>query len=120
MKVERSAPIAPEISIERNPAVIEFARRVSAIEGVRCVIAEPEDGAIHLTTFATPLSDKIVDAIIAVEATLIDDFPPLLFDFHIFDAARHFGERAESIPGECFVWGDLSADQHRAPQTSKR
>ena len=106
--------------LEENPAVLEFIRRVSKIDGVRCVVAEPEDGAIHLTTFATPLSDEIVDAIIDVEATTIDSFPDQLFDFHVFDAARNVGEAPESVPGECFVWGSLDADARRAPQTGKR
>jgi hypothetical protein len=106
--------------LEQNPAVLEFIRRVSQIDGIRCVVAEPEDGAIHLTTFATPLSEEILDAIIEIEAATIDSFPDQLFDFHVRDAARNIGEAPESVPGECFVWGSLDADARRAPQTGKR
>jgi hypothetical protein len=120
MKGERSVPPTAEISVEKNPAVIEFARRVSALDGVRCVMAEPEDGAIHLTTFATPLTEGAQTAIYDVEASLIDDYPEFLFDFHLRDAALNFGDTPVTIPGECFVWGSLDAEPRRAPQTSKR
>jgi hypothetical protein len=101
--------------LERNPAIHEFIRRVAQIDGVRCVVAEPEERAIHLTTFATPLTNEIVDAIIEIEAATIDSFPDQLFDFHVRDAARNIGEAPESVPGECFVWGSLDADARRAP-----
>ena len=105
--------------LERNPAILEFIRRISRIEGVRCVVAEPEDGAIHLTTFATPLGEEIEEAIFTVEAATIDDFPDFLFDFHLSDAADYAGGTIESIPGECFVWGSLNAEPRRTPQTSE-
>jgi hypothetical protein len=117
MKVESSAPRTAEISIEKNPAVIEFARRVSALDGVRCVIAEPEDGAIHLTTFATPLTEEAQTAIYDVEDSLIDDYPDFLFDFHLKDAADYFGDTPANVPGEQFVWGSLDADSRPAPQS---
>jgi hypothetical protein len=119
MKTEPQNGVA-STPLEKNPAVHEFIRRVSAIEGVRCVVAEPEEDAIHLTTFATPLTEDIEDAIIAVEAWTIDSFPDFLFDFHVFDAARNIGEAPESVPGECFVWGSLDADARRAPEAGKR
>ena len=89
------------------------------VDGVRCVIAEPEDGAIHLTTFATPLSEGAQTAIYDVEASLIDDYPDFLFDFHLKDAADYFGDTPATVPGEQFVWGSLDADSRPAPQTSK-
>lgn len=95
--------------LEQNPAVLEFIRRVSQIDGVRCVVAEPEEGAIHLTTFATPLTDEKCEAIYAVEAETIDSFPGFLFDFHLSDAADFAGGAIEPIVGG-FVWGSLDAD----------
>lgn len=115
------AKIAAEGSnaIEENPAVIEFVRRVTQVAGVRCVVAEPEDGAIHLTTFAAPLTEETQDAIFAIEASTIDSYLDLLFDFHLRDAAANLGGTPVSVAGECFVWGSLDADARSAPQTSK-
>lgn len=107
------------IAIEENPAVIEFVRRVSQVTGVRCVVAEPEDGAIHLTTFASPLTEETQDAVFAIEASTIDSFLDLLFDFHLRDAAANAGGTPVPVAGECFVWGSLDADARSAPQTSK-
>jgi hypothetical protein len=107
------------IAIAEDPAVIDFVRRVCQIAGVRCVVAEPEDGAIHLTTFATPLTEEMQDAIFAIEASIIDSYLDLLFDFHLRDAAANLGGTPIPVAGECFVWGSLDADARSAPQTSK-
>jgi len=77
--------------LERNPAVLEFIRRVSQIEGVRCVVAEPEEDAIHLTTFASGLREKDRETIYDLECDLIDLYPDMLFDFHLRDADRNLG-----------------------------
>ena len=106
--------------LEKNPAVHEFIQRVSAIEGVRCVVAEPEEDAIHLTTFARNLSEEDHTAIYDIEIDLIDSYPAMLFDFHLRDADRNLGATPESIEGECLVWGSLDADARPAPQTSKQ
>jgi len=74
--------------LERNPAIHEFIGRVWEIDGVRRVIAEPEEGAIHLTTFATPLTDDARNAIYDVEMDTIDSYPDQLFDFHLRDAGK--------------------------------
>ena len=108
-----------EVPLEKNPAVLDFIRRVSTIDGVRCVVAEPEDGAIHLTTFATPLSDEKCESIFSVEAETIDSFRDFLFDFHLKDAADFAGGTIEPMLGQCFVWGSLDANSPRALQTSK-
>ncbi len=74
----------------------------------------PKDGAIHLTTFGYPSYRKETQtAIYDVEASLIDDYPEFLFDFHLRDAALNFGDTPVTIPGECFVWGSLDADARR-------
>jgi hypothetical protein len=106
-------------AIEENPAVIDFVRRVSQIPEVRCVVAEPEDGAIHLTTFASPLTEATQDAIFAIEASTIDSYLDQLFDFHLRDAAANLDGTPVRVAGECFVWGSLDANARSAPQTSK-
>lgn len=119
MKTQRIASQSTVVSIEKNPSVIEFVRRVSQVAGVRCVVAEPEDGAIHLTTFAHPLTEEVSDAVIAIEAHTIDSGPDFLFDFHLRDSADTLGGTPEAVRGERFVWGSLDENSRRAPQTSK-
>lgn len=106
-----------------HPAVNAFVSKVAQITGVKCIVVEDVEGKIfHLSTFATPLTEETRRAIYEAEATLIDSYPTLIFDFHLRDAGETIGLTPIAIPGQQFfaVWGDLDANTRRAPQTGER
>jgi hypothetical protein len=122
-------PIAPLIA--RPPVVwggghtsiTEFVNKVSKVQGVRCIVVEDVDERIiHFTTFADPLTEQTRDVIYAIEASVVDSYPDLVFDFHLRDSSETIGGTPTAIPGQRFfaVWGGLDENSSRTPQAGQR
>ena len=102
------------------PSVAEFINRIGRIENVRCVVVDNGDRVIEITTFAEPLTEETRDAVYAVEVGMIDDFPELVFDFHLRDASDLQGVPPDKIPGVVAVWGSPDENSGRTPETGQR
>ena len=100
------------------PFVSDFVRSVAEIEGVRCIVAEDaaDEQTVHFTTFAQPVTDHLREAVYAVEQKVIEDYPDVIFDFHLRDASRTITGTPVLVPGQRFfaVWGSLD-DEPRRP-----
>jgi len=89
---------------------MEFVKRLAEIGTVKCVVVEETDmGVIHITTFATGMSDSDRDAVYELEADVIEQHGSA-FDFHL-RRAEEAGATPAMIPGRHFfaIWGGLDA-----------
>lgn len=113
---------APITSYQTPPSVSKFTQMVAEIDGVRCIVAEDAEGQIiHITTFASPLTDKTREAVYAAEAGIIETYPDQVFDFHLRDAEQTETCTSAPIPGQHFfaVWGALDEESRRSSEAGQ-
>lgn len=82
LQVQKFEPVKVQVA----PVYVhEFARRVATVKNVKGVIAETGEDqmSIHITTFATDLTDEIRSEIYKIESTLSLENPHVAFDFHL-------------------------------------
>jgi hypothetical protein len=112
--VIESAPLAPVY-------VHEFAKRVAKIDCVRGVIAETgeDQQSVHVTTFASNLTEGIRNQIYRLEHEMILENPHVAFDFHLRRSEELTGSPAP-IAGKYYyaVWGFRDAHAGPASQAS--
>jgi hypothetical protein len=106
-----------------HPAINDFVKRASGIDGVRCLVVEEVDEKIvHLTTFADPVTEEVQQAVYAVEAAIIDTYPESVFDFHLRVASETESGTPVPVPGQRFfaIWGNLDEKSASSYQASRR
>lgn len=102
------------------PYVHEFARRAAKIVGVRGIVAETGEDqmSVHITTFATGLTDEIRAQIYQIESALILENPNVPFDFHLRRDEEASGTPTP-VAGKYYyaIWGFRDANEGRTPSS---
>ena len=95
------------------PCVDDFVRLVAEVAGVQCIVVEDEASeAIHITTFAAPITDENRAAVYNAECEIVEANPELRFDFHLRRADEVVGKPSSPVSGKHLyaVWGDMNAN----------
>jgi hypothetical protein len=79
-----------EIDASVTMVLDDLITALSPVSEVLAIIAEPieDHHAIHITVFATPLTDSVRDTIYSAELSVIDKFQSMAFDFHVREPER--------------------------------
>jgi hypothetical protein len=102
--------------------VHEFARRVATVKNVKGVIAETGEDqmSVHITTFASGLTEEIRSQIYKIESTLSLANPHVAFDFHLRRQEEVSGSPTP-VTGKYYyaIWGFANgADEGSASKAS--
>lgn len=100
----------------RIPEVLDYlVTLLSPLGEVLAMIAETigDAGALHITVFADPVSEKTRETIYGGERELLDRFPDITFDFHLRQPERVDGEpMIPPAPQALVLWHRVDTDAH--------